>query len=183
MGLLNPILGILLVALAIICLVVDRTWRINLIRRLVIRGRRASTANTPPRSLSPWKPIVGDDLAYVDSFPPLRRGVLSELREYGSDEKGEWLDADMNEDDIRNAMLPFTANYNECVERKFTATGFSIEEIKALGDFSNYAELSGVPLPSRYDSFDIDKAVARPYRPFRWNYHQTMCMSFYYLQK
>jgi hypothetical protein len=48
-------------------------------------------------------------------------------------------------------------------------------EIAEYGDFPDYASLSGVPLPSEYKGFDITKALPRPYRPFRWVYHQTMC--------
>lgn len=57
----------------------------------------------------------------------------------------------------------------------YTATEFSNHEIKALGDFPDYAALSGVPLPKAYPEFDINKAKPKPYRPFRWVYHQTMC--------
>ena len=49
------------------------------------------------------------------------------------------------------------------------------EEIEALGDFPDYAALSGVRLPKPYPEFDIKTAKPRPYRPFRWAYHQTMC--------
>lgn len=52
------------------------------------------------------------------------------------------------------------------------------DEIAAYGRFPDYAALSGVPLPTAYPKFDIIKALPRPYRPFRWAYHQTMCMSF-----
>lgn len=51
-----------------------------------------------------------------------------------------------------------------------------MEEIKALGDFPDYSKISGVLLPKAYKEFDIEKARPRPYRPFRWAYHQTMCM-------
>lgn len=57
----------------------------------------------------------------------------------------------------------------------FTPTGVTLREIHHLGDFPDYASLSGVPLPEAYPEFDIAKAAARPYRPFRWAYHQTMC--------
>lgn len=56
-----------------------------------------------------------------------------------------------------------------------TVCGFSVDEIKALEDFPDYAELSGVSLPTPYPEFDIEKALPRPYRPFRWAYHQTIC--------
>ena len=55
-----------------------------------------------------------------------------------------------------------------------TATGFTLQEIKALGNFPDYATLSGVPLPRAYHEFDVSKAIPRPYRPIRWAYHQTM---------
>lgn len=60
---------------------------------------------------------------------------------------------------------------------KYTPTGFSTDEIKTLGDFPAYDILSGVPLPEPYEEFQAEKAVPRPYRPFRWAYHQTMCKS------
>ncbi|KAJ7756863.1 hypothetical protein DFH07DRAFT_958998 [Mycena maculata] len=42
---------------------------------------------------------------------------------------------------------------------------------------TDYFALSGVrrPVPVPHD-FDIDLATARPYRPFRWTYHQTMSL-------
>lgn len=56
-----------------------------------------------------------------------------------------------------------------------TPTGFSAADIHKLGSFPDYAVLSGVPHPKPCPSFDIHKAVFRPFRPFRWTYHQTMC--------
>ncbi|KAG2421797.1 hypothetical protein HFD88_005773 [Aspergillus terreus] len=50
-------------------------------------------------------------------------------------------------------------------------------DIKSLGKFPDYAALSGVPLPRSYLEFDINKALPRPYGPFRWAYHQTMSLS------
>ncbi|KAJ7632220.1 hypothetical protein FB45DRAFT_746378 [Roridomyces roridus] len=41
----------------------------------------------------------------------------------------------------------------------------------------DYFTLTGVRRPKPVPSdFDIDKAKARPYRPFRWEYHQTMSL-------
>lgn len=56
-----------------------------------------------------------------------------------------------------------------------TPTGFSDADIRAIGSFPDYAVLSGVPHPKPCPAFDINKAVFRPFRPFRWTYHQTMC--------
>ncbi|XP_006458276.1 hypothetical protein AGABI2DRAFT_63838 [Agaricus bisporus var. bisporus H97] len=39
---------------------------------------------------------------------------------------------------------------------------------------TDYFALTGVLPPKPLPDFDIDKALPRPYRPFRWKYHQTM---------
>jgi hypothetical protein len=39
----------------------------------------------------------------------------------------------------------------------------------------NYTKLTGFPGPKPVHDFDIDSAKPRPYRPFRWEYHQNMC--------
>lgn len=41
----------------------------------------------------------------------------------------------------------------------------------------DYPKLTGVPNPQPLPDFDITTAKPRPYRPFRWDYHQTMCAS------
>jgi len=61
-------------------------------------------------------------------------------------------------------------------EGKYSYTGVSVREIRALGKFPDYAALSGIALPRECEEhFDIERALPRPYRPFRWGYHQTMC--------
>ncbi|KAG6817080.1 hypothetical protein H0H87_012848 [Tephrocybe sp. NHM501043] len=40
----------------------------------------------------------------------------------------------------------------------------------------DYARLSGVPAPKPLHNFNLDKANPRPYRPFRWEYHQNMAL-------
>lgn len=89
---------------------------------------------------------------------------------------GNLVDVEIEKMMTSDMMMPYEANYTEVDGSKHTPTGFSVDEINALGDFPDYAELSGVPLPEPYPNFDIDKALPRPYRPFRWTYHQTMCM-------
>ena len=61
-----------------------------------------------------------------------------------------------------------------------TPTGFSVADIRKLGDFPDYARLSGIRLPEAYPEYDFNKSTPRPYRPFRWPHHQTM--SSYHLQ-
>lgn len=62
-------------------------------------------------------------------------------------------------------------------ERYLPNTTRTAEAVAAYGRFPDYAALSGVPLPQAYKDFDISIALPRPYRPFRWAYHQTMCPS------
>jgi hypothetical protein len=148
-----------------------------LFNRLHFRNRQASGAKTPPRSLSPSKKGLEKPPSpdYTDAFPPSRRYTLAEIPGLSSilGKSGEALAAPP--EDSRTACLPIATSYLDAKEPMFTPCEFSTEEIKALGDFPDYATLSGVPLPKAYPEFDIKKAKPRPYRPFRWNYHQTMC--------
>jgi hypothetical protein len=71
--------------------------------------------------------------------------------------------------------IPVDQPYCEVDGSQTSPTGFTISEIRQIGDFPDYAALSGIPLPEPLVNFDINYAKARPYRPFRWPYHQTMC--------
>jgi hypothetical protein len=135
--------------------------------RLHINRRRVSGAKTPPRSLSPSKKQAQGltESNYVDTFPPSRRPTLAALGLQPSDERPNW----------SNNMVPIETSYTDAEDSMYMPCGFSVKEIKALGDFPDYSRLSGVPLPTPYTNFDIHKALPRPYRPFRWAYHQTMC--------
>jgi flagellar basal body rod protein FlgB len=174
------ILGIAFCLTAITYLALSQKQREVLFRRLRLRGRRASSATTPPRSLSPEKkaPItVQSPTEYIDSFPGSRREALARVMEMiPQANKGNVVDLEAEKSMTSDMMMPYEANYVEVDGSKHTPTGFSVGEIKGLGDFPDYAELSGVPLPEPYHDFDVTKALPRPYRPFRWAYHQTMCM-------
>lgn len=144
------------------------------------RGRRASSSRTPPRSVSPEKKVPNNGPPPVELknvFPPSQRENLSKIAEsYASPTKEKLLGGVIDDAEFRKNIMPLTADYRECGPSTYTPTGFSIEEVKALGDFPDYAELSDVPLPDPYKEFKIESATARPYRPFRWAYHQTMCI-------
>lgn len=150
-----------------------------IIRRLRLRGRRSSSADTPPRSLSPEKQPSNSSTnssEYVEIFPPSQRDVLRTLSL--SDSQREALgDLNFDEKTFAKNILGWEEDYRTCNESKYIASGFSVKEIKALGDFPDYAELSGFPPPEPYDGFDLEKAIPRPYRPFRWQYHQTMSLT------
>lgn len=144
------------------------------------KHRRFSGASTPPRSLSVSKESSTSsniNCDYVTAFPPSRRCALPELAEKAVDAISKIpTGTEPSPDFLVSNILPTTRSYSlDNDVPKYTPTGFSTAEIKAMGDFPAYDILSGVPLPDPYEDFDPAKALPRPYRPFRWAYHQTMC--------
>ena len=140
-------------------------------------NRRLSSTSKPLPSTGEKQP--SKQSSYDEILPPLRRESLHEVptnvlsRTGGTSETDA--DDSVNEETVKQSILPMAVNYQTAAGNLFTPTGFSVDEIKSLGDFPDYAKLSGIPLPDAYPEFDIDKALPRPYRPFRWSYHQTMC--------
>jgi hypothetical protein len=166
-------IGLILITTAGVYIIITQACRISLFPRVLLRGRKHSTARTPPRSISPdnktgTSPALPPN--YDSALPPQRRHALADF----SCEAAPW--RDVSEEEVRQNLLSMSANYKTSPSDKYTPMGFSVGEIKGLGDFPDYATLSGVPLPSPYLEFEISKALPRPYRPFRWAYHQTMCM-------
>jgi len=164
-------------------LVANKGKREAVLGRLNLHRRRASGASTPPRSFSPSKKTsisTNDRPNYVSTVPPSRREALPEFAKTVSFENAKLLTGkEPPRDYLMKDPLPMTTAYNAPNGPvKYTPTGFSTAEIKAMGDFPAYDILSGVQLPEPYENFDAMKAVPRPYRPFRWAYHQTMCKSF-----
>ena len=156
-------------------LIFQRGRRHTILEQLHISRRRVSGAKTPPRSLSPGKKqLQTPEANYSDTFPPSRRFALADTdlptRLGKAPEK-----VIVSQPDWTKNMLPIETSYLDSDESMYTPCEFSVKEIKTLGTFPDYATLSGVPLPKPYLEFDIKKALPRPYRPFRWAYHQTMC--------
>ena len=166
-------LGAAFLISCVILLSVRSERRDIILERFYLRRRRDSTCKTPPRSLSPVKQrsqsLSEND--YSTTLPPSRRPWLVGLDLETPSGRPEAV-PDLH---TPNRMLPIDKSYLEAANDFHTPCGFSIAEIKALGDFPDYAALSGVPLPKPYHDFHIEKALPRPYRPFRWAYHQTMC--------
>jgi hypothetical protein len=184
--------GVVFLLSSITALALNKRQRDAVLNRLQIHRRRASGASTPPRSFSPSKkaserqhpsdgkepsPLSSLSPDYVTTFPPSRRCVLPELAGQASlSNKKILISTEPSVEFLLNDPLPTTQSYDLGNNvPKYTPTGFSTAEIKAMGDFPAYDILSGVPLPQPYTNFDPMKAVPRPYRPFRWAYHQTMC--------
>ena len=160
---------------------IDSKRREVILSKLHLRGRKANEAFTPPRSLSPEKhglPPKEQPKApeYKDVFPPHRREALAELAPGALKGPGKSAQTLSELPPDYSKLTPDREICNtEELSDHTTATGFTVEEIRRLGDFPDYATLSGVPLPNDYKEFDIKTARPRPYRPFRWAYHQTMC--------
>ena len=116
---------------------------------------------------------VTPEPTYLLQFPPSRRHVLGGL----SALEKSILQHDVAPETLHARALPSTRTQDLTKDNQYTPTGFSTQEIRALGRFPDYALLSGVRYPNPCsEDFDITKATFRPFRPFRWNYHQTMCM-------
>ncbi|KAF3395803.1 hypothetical protein F1880_007087 [Penicillium rolfsii] len=167
-------IGMILVAATACYLILYRSPPKSFWNRVSLPGRRDSTAQFPPRSLSPDKrqpSSVTSPASYNHALPPQRREAILSLKETAI----RW--REVNDAEIRQNILPMTADYKTSPGNLYTPTGFSVDDIKALGDFPDYATLSGVPLPSPYAEHDIETAKPRPYRPFRWSYHQTMSLT------
>lgn len=152
---------------------------------ITTRSRRSSSSKTPPRSVSPEKKPPGNvppSVDHKDLFPPWRRdALLPAAHSSPFARKNELPGAFIDTPDriFQESLIPLAANYRTCTSPSSTYTpmGISLSEVAALGDFPDYAELSGVPSPSPYSAFKIESALPRPYRPFRWAYHQTMSLN------
>ncbi|KAK2748930.1 hypothetical protein FQN57_007213 [Myotisia sp. PD_48] len=167
------IVGGILVVLSIVYVTINMVWyKIDVDR---FRGaRKAYSASTPPPSVS--LPKLQTTLPqYKNTLPPLRGEFLPRAPQDGFGMA--FRNNLVTEEQVLNSILPLTTNYLTCKQAKYTTTGFSVADLKALGSFPNYSALSSVPLPQPYLEFDINKALPRPYRPFRWNYHQTMSLT------
>ncbi|KAL8967408.1 MAG: hypothetical protein Q9197_005447, partial [Variospora fuerteventurae] len=149
------------------------------------RGQRTSSSTTPPRSVSPEKKPpsnIPPSSEYKDIFPPWRRDALASAGASPTSAGKDSLPGptiESSNPSFRTSLIPFTADYRTCAApaSTYTPMGIALTEIAALGDFPDYAELSGVPLPAPYSDFKIESALPRPYRPFRWAYHQTMSLT------
>jgi hypothetical protein len=172
------LLGVTFIASSAYFLIVQKGKRDLVLDRLHISHRRVSGAKTPPRSLSPSKKQV-QGLAepnYVGTFPPSRRHAFADMATMDVlGPLGPTEELTATQPGWTKSIVPMDTSYQDAEDSMYMPCGFSVKEIKALGDFPDYSTLSGVPLPKPYPEFNITKALPRPYRPLRWAYHQTMC--------
>ncbi|RYP89515.1 hypothetical protein DL770_004385 [Monosporascus sp. CRB-9-2] len=112
------------------------------------------------------------------AFPPLQRDQLKKMKMSLPPSQQKALGTLLfDQSRFERSLLGFEEDYRTAEDSKFSYSGFSVREIKAIGAFPDYATLSEVPLPRPYKEFEIDKALPRPYRPLRWAYHQTMALT------
>ncbi|KAI9832762.1 MAG: hypothetical protein M1819_003982 [Sarea resinae] len=168
-------LGLAFICSSIFYLAVSKSRRDILLSRVPFQRRRTSGATTPPRDLAAAKKAAFDDKApYKDTYPPSRRSTLAVVANVMSPSQKKKLGSLKPNPKAYDLQIPFEASYQVQPMPAYLPAEFSVEEARALGNFPDYPTLSGVPLPNPYKEFDIKKALPRPYRPFRWVYHQTM---------
>ncbi|OTA54146.1 hypothetical protein K449DRAFT_469577 [Hypoxylon sp. EC38] len=160
-------------------LALSRSQKDVVLRRLGLGGRNASRPSTPSlEKQTPSKPLASSTSDLRATFPPSQRGQLKIVMENMTPAQRQAMgDLSFDENKFRRSLLGFEEDYRTADDSKYCYSGFSVREIKALGDFPDYSTLSDVPMPQPYLEFDIDRALPRPYRPFRWAYHQTMSLT------
>ncbi|KJZ80052.1 hypothetical protein HIM_00766 [Hirsutella minnesotensis 3608] len=120
----------------------------------------------------PPKDLVND---LSETFPPSRRHILTQVADSTIRVLGGGSVGDVSRTRPQS-LLETHSDYRLADSARLLYSGFTVGEVRSLGDFPDYAKLSGVPLPAPAVNFRIDTALPRPYRPFRWPYHQTMAL-------
>ncbi len=163
------------------CFVSSAENRETLLDRWYGLRRRASVSLTLPLvGLTAEKPVASVDSTpspgYKYVFPPHRRQALALLGPIALKGHGpSAAELSLRPPVYTNALPDKDVCDSDNMLNHTTPTGFTVAELRRLGDFPDYAMLSGIPLPNAYEGFNIATAMPRPYRPYRWSYHQTMC--------
>ncbi|KAI1437056.1 hypothetical protein GGR50DRAFT_647125, partial [Xylaria sp. CBS 124048] len=132
--------------------------------RFVEKSNHRNSRTSEEEPLSKTPALKSSELVTI--LPPSRREQLKDI-----------LPAlPPTQQSSERSLVGLEEGYTNADDSKYLCSGFSIREIKTLGHFPDYSNLSGVPMPQPYSTFNIDKARPRPYRPFRWQYHQTMSL-------
>ncbi|KAI1387718.1 uncharacterized protein F4822DRAFT_290685 [Hypoxylon trugodes] len=168
------------IALSLITfLTLSRSQKNVVLRRLGLTGRNASRPSTPSlEKQTPSKPLASSTSDLLATLPPTPRDQLRTVIHKLSATQQEAIgDLSFDADVFARSLLGLEEDYRTADDSKYSYMGFSVRELKALGDFPDYSTISEVPMPNPYPEFNIDRALPRPYRPFRWAYHQTMSLT------
>lgn len=175
-------LGATLTLTSLIYITLNTKYRNNVFARHGLQRTKTTDILTPQKPSMPEKQGLPHSNApptpptYGDVFPPHRREAFAAVASDALGGRGKSAkEASLLEPDYSMLTPDKQVCNSDGLLDHTTATGFTVEEIQRLGDFPDYATLSGVPLPEPYKEFDIKTAKPRPYRPLRWAYHQTMC--------
>ncbi|GAP89381.2 putative alpha- -mannosyltransferase [Rosellinia necatrix] len=171
-----PVLALCVAITAILALAPSKRYVV--LRRLGFT-RAPGLAATSTLEIRPFsKPLASTTSDLATAFPPSQRDQLKALAPtLPSAEKRALGSLSFTQETFERSLLRLEDDYRNADDSKYVFSGFSIREIKALGEFPDYSVLSGVPMPNPYPAFDINRAKPRPYRPFRWPYHQTMSLT------
>ncbi|KAI1197809.1 alpha-1,2-mannosyltransferase [Nemania serpens] len=122
-------------------------------------SRRPATPLLEKQPLS--KPLASCASDLSTAFPPWQRDRLKEVALALPLAQQKILgNLDFTQEKLERSLLRFDDDYSNVDGSKYLYSGFSIREIRALGDFPDYSTLSGVPMPKPYLDFNIDKAKA-----------------------
>lgn len=114
---------------------------------------------------------------HATTLPPSQRHLLAELGPKLSKTQRQQLGSSkLDQQTLLRNIIGFEEDYRTCDQEKYLPSGLKVREVRVIGDFPDYSFLTGVPHPKPYPDFKIETALPRPYRPFRWPYHQTMSL-------
>ncbi|RAQ52919.1 hypothetical protein AFGD_001586 [Aspergillus flavus] len=134
-------------------------------------GHSSSRVRQPPLNAEKKISSTSGQVSYKSVVPPSRRQAASPLLDARAASLEEIAPSTT---EILQKHIPVDSNIKDLHGTFCSPTGFSNDDMTSLGRFPDYATLSGVRLPEPQPDLNIHTAIARPYRPIRWPYNQTM---------
>ncbi|KAB8247110.1 hypothetical protein BDV35DRAFT_380020 [Aspergillus flavus] len=134
-------------------------------------GHSSSRVRQPPLNAEKKISSTPGQVSYKSVVPPSRRQAASPLLDARAASLEEIAPSTT---EILQKHIPVDSNIKDLHGTFCSPTGFSNDDMISLGRFPDYATLSGVRLPEPQPDLNIHTAIARPYRPIRWPYNQTM---------
>ncbi|GMG49628.1 unnamed protein product [Aspergillus oryzae var. brunneus] len=134
-------------------------------------GHSSSRVRQPLLNAEKKISSTSGQVSYKSVVPPSRRQAASPLLDARAASLEEIAPSTT---EILQKHIPVDSNIKDLHGTFCSPTGFSNDDMTSLGRFPDYATLSGVRLPEPQPDLNIHTAIARPYRPIRWPYNQTM---------
>ncbi|KAJ4256924.1 hypothetical protein NW762_009020 [Fusarium torreyae] len=166
---------ILLLSFTLLFLLVKLATSNNTLKELL--AKPSSLRQWPSQVWNSEKQPQSPANSFLSTFPPsLRDEILAKNDPSAIEIQKVLAKSKPTTSELVKSQLPSTRTQDLSINGQYTPTGFSSQEIRAMGAFPDYSVLSGVPHPKPVPQFDIKTAEFRPFRPFRWTYHQTMSL-------